>query len=84
MFIGYTIAFLLLYETQVNRNILPPLAFWIIAIPIFDALAIMALRLKNHRPLFYPDRNHLYHFLQDLGLSSFKIVLFLFGFATSV
>ena len=45
---GYTIAFLLLYETQINKSISPPLALWMVAIPIFDVCAVMMYRFKNH------------------------------------
>ncbi len=84
LFLGYTIAFLLLHETQINKNISPPLALWIVAIPIFDVCAVMIYRFKNSRPLFQPDRNHLHYFLQDLGLGSLKVLLCIFGFAISL
>ncbi len=79
LFLGYTIAFLLLYETQVQNNISPPYALWIIAIPVFDAISVMAYRLKNFRSLFIPDRNHLHHFLLSIFLSNKKVLFSIVG-----
>ncbi len=79
LFLGFSIAFLLLYETQCNKNISPPFALWIIAIPIFDVCAVMILRFKNSRSLFKPDRSHLHHFLQRLGLNNTQVALSILG-----
>lgn len=78
LFLGYTIAFLLLYETQINKNISPPFALWIVAIPIFDVCAVVVFRLKNSYSLFNPDRSHLHHFLQRLDLNNLQILLSIF------
>lgn len=82
LLIGYSIAFLLLYETQVEKSISPPFALWLIAIPIFDALSVLIYRLKNKSPLLAPDRNHIHHYLQSFDLNSAKILLsiIVFGF----
>ncbi len=79
LFLGFSISFLLLYETQVNKNISPPFALWILAIPIFDVCAVMIFRFKNSRSLFKPDRSHLHHFLQRLGLNNIQVVLSILG-----
>lgn len=79
LFLGFSISFLLLYETQVNKNISPPFALWILAIPIFDVCAVMIFRFKNSRSLFKPDRSHLHHFLQKLGLNNIQVVISILG-----
>ena len=79
LFLGFTVAFLLLYETQINNNISPPYALWIVAIPIFDACAVMIYRLKKSRSLLNPDRSHLHHFLQRLGFNNVKVLLSIFS-----
>jgi UDP-GlcNAc:undecaprenyl-phosphate GlcNAc-1-phosphate transferase len=79
LFLGFSISFLLLYETQVNRSISPPFALWILAIPIFDVCAVMIFRFKNSRSLFKPDRSHLHHFLKKLGLNNIQVVLSILG-----
>ena len=82
LFLGYTISFLLLYETQV-KSISPPFALWIVAIPIFDVCAVIIYRFQNSRPLFKPDRSHLHHFLQRLGLNNAQVLFSIFALATS-
>ncbi|MDC6452840.1 MraY family glycosyltransferase [Alphaproteobacteria bacterium] len=79
LFGGFSISFLLLYATQVNKSISPPFALWILAIPIFDVYALMIFRFKNSRSLFKPFRSHLHHFLQRLGLNNIQVVLSILG-----
>ena len=38
-------------------------------IPLFDTLRVFGLRIFSRRSPFSPDRNHIHHFLLDLGLS---------------
>src|SRR2546430_12811473 len=47
----------------------PALGFAILIVPLFDTLRIFSLRIFNRRSPFSPDRNHIHHFLLDLGLS---------------
>lgn len=75
LFLGYSISFILLYESQLNMNFSPALAIWAIAIPVFDTIAVVIIRFKNSYPIFSADRNHLHHFLKDCGLSEKKILL---------
>tara|TARA_A100001015_G_C14999930_1_gene718025 strand:- start:1085 stop:2044 length:960 start_codon:yes stop_codon:yes gene_type:complete len=79
LFLGYSIAFLLLYETQVQNNISPPFALWLITIPIYDVTSVIIYRLKNGKPMLAPDSNHLHHFLQRLGLTNIKVLLTIVG-----
>ena len=79
LFLGFSISFLLLYEIQANKSISPPFALWILAIPIFDVCAVMIFRFKNTRSLFKPDRSHLHHFLQRLGLNNTQVALSILG-----
>jgi len=79
MFLGYSIAFLLLHESHINENISPPFALWVIAIPTFDMISVMIFRFKNRCPLTSPDRSHLHHFLQRLGLSKIIVLLSIIG-----
>jgi len=49
----------------------------ILFVPIFDTLRVFAMRaLKGHSP-FRADRNHLHHYLLDLGFSHSQAVLIL-------
>ena len=51
----------------------PAIAFAILIVPLFDTLRVFSLRIFNRRSPFSPDRNHIHHFLLDLGLSQ-KII----------
>lgn len=47
----------------------PAVGFAILMIPLFDTLRLFTLRILNRRSPFNPDRNHLHHFLLDIGFS---------------
>ncbi len=53
----------------------PALGFAILILPLFDTLRVFGLRLLDRRSPFSPDRNHIHHFLLDLGLSHRQIAL---------
>lgn len=53
----------------------PAIAFAILIVPLFDTLRVFSLRILNRRSPFSPDRNHIHHFLLDLGLSQRMITL---------
>lgn len=75
LFLGYSVAFLLLYESQIHNSFSPPFALWVIAIPIFDVISVMVYRFKNSRALFAPDRSHLHNFFQRLGFSNSFVLI---------
>jgi UDP-GlcNAc:undecaprenyl-phosphate GlcNAc-1-phosphate transferase len=47
----------------------------VLAIPIFDTLSVMAIRLKNGAPLMNGDKNHFSHRLVRLGMTVREAVL---------
>ncbi len=53
----------------------PALGFAILLVPLFDTLRVVGHRILNHRSPFSPDRNHIHHFLLDLGLNHKTIAL---------
>lgn len=53
----------------------PALGFAILLVPLFDTLRVVSRRILNRRSPFCPDRNHIHHFLLDLGLSH-KMIAF--------
>lgn len=77
MLIGFTVIWLLLLSSQNGTN--PPLrpvtALWLIAVPLMDMAAIMIRRLRRGDSPFKPDREHLHHIFQRLGLSSQKTLV---------
>ena len=71
MLIGFTVIWLLLLSSQNGAN--PPLrpvtALWLIAVPLMDMAAIMIRRIRRGNSPFKPDREHLHHIFQRLGLT---------------
>jgi len=53
----------------------PAIGFSILMIPLFDTLRVFGLRIFERRSPFSPDRNHVHHFLLDLGLSHRMVTL---------
>jgi len=53
----------------------PAIGFAILMIPLFDTLRVFGLRILARRSPFSPDRNHIHHFLLDLGLNHRKVTL---------
>lgn len=51
----------------------PAIGFAILMVPLMDTLRVFGMRLLDRRSPFSPDRNHIHHFLLDLGLSHRKI-----------
>lgn len=69
-FLGFAIGALVLLLIQrsagdINSAIVLP----ILGLPIIDTLLVMAIRLREGRSPFSPDRNHIHHRLLALGLS---------------
>ncbi|ASI89235.1 UDP-N-acetylglucosamine--undecaprenyl-phosphate N-acetylglucosaminephosphotransferase [Vibrio mediterranei] len=72
MMIGFTVIWLLLSASQDSNEPLmrPVTALWLIALPLMDMTAIMIRRVRRGDSPFKPDREHLHHICQRLGLSS--------------
>ncbi|WP_462164583.1 UDP-N-acetylglucosamine--undecaprenyl-phosphate N-acetylglucosaminephosphotransferase [Pseudoalteromonas xiamenensis] len=75
--IGFTVVWLLLEGSQGNSVAINPVtALWIAAIPIMDAVSTIMRRIKKGHSPFKPDREHLHHILQRLGVGP-KMTLFI-------
>ena len=53
----------------------PAVGFAILMVPLFDTLRVFGIRIFNRRSPFSADRNHIHHFLLDLGFSHRLITL---------
>jgi UDP-GlcNAc:undecaprenyl-phosphate GlcNAc-1-phosphate transferase len=69
-FLGFAIGALALLLIQRSTGaIAPAIILPILGLPIIDTLLVMAIRLREGRSPFSPDRNHIHHRLLALGLS---------------
>lgn len=60
--------------TSFQLQTAPAIGFAILMVPLFDTLRVFTLRILKRRSPFSADRNHIHHFLLDLGLSHRSIV----------
>ena len=82
-FLGFLIGILTLVHSQKGTIIAALIApLFALALPIVDVvLAILRRGLKG-LPLFRPDRRHIHHRLQELGMSRTRVVLVLYGLSS--
>ncbi len=51
--------------------------FVILAVPIFDTVSVICIRIKNKKPIYLGDKNHFSHRLVALGMSHRRAVFFI-------
>ncbi|TLS69317.1 UDP-N-acetylglucosamine--undecaprenyl-phosphate N-acetylglucosaminephosphotransferase [Photobacterium damselae] len=85
MFIGFSVVWMLIRGTQEPEVIAfkPVTALWLIAIPLMDMATIMIRRIRKGHSPFKPDREHLHHICQRIGLSPL-MTLFVICFMASI
>ena len=67
-FLGFMAACLCIQVTQYEfAPLSPTLPLLVLGLPILDTLSVMAVRLKEGRSPFAPDKNHLHHQFMKLG-----------------
>lgn len=89
LIIGFCIAFLCLRFLTVDSLLYNYFAFkpenklfiitGVLAVPFFDMLRVIGVRLLQGASPFKADRNHIHHILLDLGLPHYKIAVILGG-----
>lgn len=47
---------------------------FILAVPVFDAFAVVVIRLKNHKPIYKGDHNHISHRFWHSGMTRARAV----------
>lgn len=79
-FLGYTLAItgaLTTYYqqgiTQTELAVFIPL--FVLAIPLFDLLSVVIIRLKIHKPIYIGDNNHISHRFNKMGMTRKTAVL---------
>lgn len=85
MMIGFTVVWLLLSSSQTSGQPLmrPVTGLWIIALPLMDMAAVMYRRIKRGRSPFRPDRDHLHHICERIGLSKIQTLILICGVAST-
>jgi len=80
MFVGFVISWTLIAHSETTPpTISSSAALWCVAIPVIDTLGVMVRRIKKGRSPFQPDRDHLHHILQRVGLSSHLSLMVMVG-----
>ncbi|MDD3118423.1 MAG: MraY family glycosyltransferase [Victivallales bacterium] len=79
-FLGYTLAVLSAGVTyhmpEISHTRLTCLIpLFILAVPLFDTLAVVAIRLHYHRPVYVGDHNHISHRFVKMGMSKKHAVM---------
>lgn len=84
MMIGFIVVWSLMCMSQIEGrvSIRPVTALWFVAIPLMDMAAIMIRRIRRGDSPFKPDREHLHHICQRLGLTSRQTLLAICFFAS--
>jgi len=79
-FLGYMLAVLSAGATYYIPNVssthltvLIPL--FILAVPLFDAIAVVLIRLYHHKPIYVGDHNHISHRFVHMGMTKPRAVL---------
>ncbi len=68
-FMGFSLAVLAIFAgTKIATALL------VLSMPLVDFLWVIGERIKHHKSIFRPDRNHLHYKLMELGWSQKKIV----------
>ncbi|UTM56550.1 UDP-N-acetylglucosamine--undecaprenyl-phosphate N-acetylglucosaminephosphotransferase [Photobacterium sp. CCB-ST2H9] len=86
IFIGFTVIWLLLEATQAGEQsaMRPVTALWLIALPLMDMATIMIRRIRKGQSPFKPDREHLHHICQRIGLSPLMTLIVICSLAATM
>lgn len=79
-FLGFTLAFLVLFLTQkVNSALSPALPLLILGLPIVDLLAAVAQRIYQGISPFVATKHHIHHHLLELGFHHYEAVIIIYS-----
>ena len=81
LFIGYLLAILIVVFCEMNTSTnavipirsAPVIAFCILIVPLLDTARIFLVRILQGRSPFSADKNHIHHYLLDLGLNHIQV-----------
>lgn len=74
LFIGFSLAAMAILLTQGEGKIDPIAPVVVLAVPIFDTLRVLTIRVRNKRPPFLGDKTHLHHLMLRSGIPQNRVV----------
>ena len=85
LFIGYLLAIFIISFCEMNASAnvvmpiksVPVIAFTILIVPLLDTARIFLVRILQGRSPFSADKNHIHHYLLDLGLNHLQVTTIL-------
>lgn len=78
MLIGLILVYFLIDLTSPKREIISvTAAAWFIGLPLLDMMNVFILRITQGRSPLVADRLHIHHFLLDLGLGKYTVLMVL-------
>ncbi len=82
MTIGFAVVWFAIELTQrpshSSGDVVPPVVMlWVLGLPLIDMFAVTLRRIARRRNPLLPDRTHLHHVLQRVGLSDRRVVFLL-------
>lgn len=76
MFIGLTIAWVLIDNSQGQERIFAPVtALWFFGLPLFEMFSAILRRIVLGNSPFKPDLHHLHHMLKKKGLNATSVLI---------
>lgn len=79
--LGFILGFLFVKYTMDNRAVMPfdeshlMTAYSPLIVPTFDVVRVTIHRLRNRRPIFEADKNHIHHKLMSAGMSMHQALI---------
>ncbi|HEC05346.1 MAG TPA: undecaprenyl/decaprenyl-phosphate alpha-N-acetylglucosaminyl 1-phosphate transferase [Thiolapillus brandeum] len=79
-FLGFTLAFLVVYLTQIsNQALSPALPALLLGLPVMDILSVFYQRVKGGMNWFKATKNHIHHRLLELGFHHYESVIVIYS-----
>lgn len=85
--LGFILGFLFVKFAMHNPNVMTYhkdgliLSITMLIVPMFDVVRVVIMRLRNRRPLFDADKNHIHHKLMRAGFSQHKALVVILALA---
>ena len=68
--LGFIVSFVIISQIQDSKfSANPPLALWLVIVPIVDTVSVIVMRGFNGQSIFQPSSDHLHHRLVKIGFS---------------